>query len=236
MKIQGQDKKSKTSSITGLNLEGKFLASHSQTTLTLLTRWLIEPKIYTAHKLWQFSGQSFKVMIESRKCRRVESYLSRYFTVKRRRKMATINYGAINGPNQVEINIHSNHWQATPREARRQAKEARRQAKMEARQARRESRRESRITINDQDASVECNACCCLCSCLCRVIGFCLWLFGFFLLFFRREKMEIHYNFFISIRSNILASQKGVQKCSFVQCALYIGKWVDYMDCEFVNL
>ena len=93
--------------------------------------------------------------------------------------MATINYGAINGPNQVEINIHSNHWQATPREARRQAKEARRQAKMEARQA----RRESRITINDQDASVECNVCCCLCGCLCRVIGFCLWLFGFFLLY-----------------------------------------------------
>ena len=100
--------------------------------------------------------------------------------------MATINYGAINGPNQVEINIHSNHWQATPREARRQAKEARRQAKMEARQARRESRqarRESRITINNQDASVECNACCCLCGCLCRVIGFCLWLFGFYLLY-----------------------------------------------------
>ena len=99
--------------------------------------------------------------------------------------MATTNtkqYGAINGPNQVplvEINIHSNHWQATPREARRQAKEARRQAKREARQA----RRESRITINNQDASVECNACCCLCGCLCRVIGFCAWLFGFYLLY-----------------------------------------------------
>ena len=107
--------------------------------------------------------------------------------------MATTNtkqYGAINEPNQVpfvEINIDSNHWQPTPREARRQAKEARRQAKMEARQARRESRQarreESRITINDQDVPVECNACCCLCGCLCRVIGFCLWLFGFYLLY-----------------------------------------------------
>ena len=89
-------------------------------------------------------------------------------------------YGTINEPNQVthiEINIHSNHgqatpWQATPRQA------TPRQTM--PRQARRESRILINNRINDHDVSGECNLCGCLCDVFLDVIIFFCLLIRFF--------------------------------------------------------